>query len=93
MLCDATFVQVSLLQNTFDKFNDKKRIMHLKHIVVAVWVVLHVKLVDVDGDASAGCHGDMPDTQAVFWVPFGVTRAVEGARGAIELPTTACWGR
>lgn len=65
---------------------------HLQHVVVAVLMVLHIKLVDDDGDAAASGCADVPHTLGVLGVSAGVTGAAEGAAGPRQIPTTTCRG-
>lgn len=67
---------MSARQNLAERFTS-----YFQHIVVAVLVELHIKLVDGEGDAAASCCGDIPDTLPVFWILVGVAWAVEGATG------------
>lgn len=52
-------------------------------------MVLHVKLVDGQGDAAAAGGADVPDALAVVRVPAWVAWAGEGTRRSHKLCTTA----
>ena len=62
----------------------------LQEVIVAVWVKLHVKLVDGEGDAAAGRCADVPHTLSILRVFVGVTWAAEHARRPMKLSATTC---
>ena len=67
-------------------------ISYFQHVIVAILMEFHIKLMDSEANTAAICCSDVPDTLSVFRIPVWITWAAEGAIGTRQVPTTTCRG-